>query len=413
MHTNGGKPVLRAGYHHCNSSNRCFKIWRADALRFVFMAFRGARPQLRMMRPVLRMGAVAIWMLNALIFRQGEQRRDGEITRASAYHEPDDMDEEEDDLDAEGMNDLIAEDLAAPALEERGCYFLSAVQLDHGLFRLPLTRELDTQTYAQMYGAESWHSLEQLFHEGEQRQIRKEQAGTRRTRSTAVFEADRESPEREVDFGVHEADVTRRPAIMLTGPDIAPNAGRPANDPALANGINGQLNKIWHQFLRDVLRKCPTGSDGAYCVLETAEIEEATEEIYKSATLPFRGAFVKVAQKQAWDTSMFDRFFPSRKLLAQFNKPAQHFPQCGYYLQWKSLIGTTRGDGDEELREGIRQEYNKLGWLPWNKADRMWIVQSAETGQFSKLGVERGGKGVKIAVNPTWGRKHSDLKLKV
>ena len=365
------------------------------------------------MRPVLRMGALAIWILNALIFRQGEQRRDGEITRSSAYHEPDDLDEEEDDLDAQDMEDLIANDLAAPSLLDRGCYFVSAVQLDHGLFRCPITRELEAQTYAQMYGAESWGALEQLFHTGEEKQIRKERAGTGRNRSTAVFEGDRQSPERNVDFGVTDADAALRPSVMLTGPDIAPNAPRPSNDPGLQNGVNGELNGIWHQFLRDVLRKCPTGNGGAYCVLAGAEIEQATEEVYRSTILPFRAAFVKVAPKQAWDTAMFDRFFPSRKLVAKFNKPAQHFPHCGYYIRWKSLINKTSGDGDEELREGIRQEFDKLGWLPWNKADRMWIVQSKETGQFSKLGIDRGGSGVKIAVNPIWGKKHGELQLKV
>ncbi|KIP01233.1 hypothetical protein PHLGIDRAFT_80839 [Phlebiopsis gigantea 11061_1 CR5-6] len=114
---------------------------------------------------------------------------------------------------------------------------------------------------------------------------------------------------------------------------------------------------------------------------------------------------------QAWDTSLFDRFFPSRAHLAKFNKPAQHFPHCGYYLRWQALINKTKGAGDEEIRASIRQEYNKLGWVPWNKADRMWIVESKETGQYSKLGVGRGQSGVRIAVNPMWGKKHSQMKL--
>lgn len=361
------------------------------------------------MRPVLRMGALAIWMLNALIFRQGEQRWDGEITRTAAYHAPDDLDDEEDDLDAHDMENLIADGDAAPALSERGCYFISAVEQDHGLFRCPITRELDAQVYAKIYNVPSWSALEQLFQEGEAKQQRKEHAGQRRNRITAIFEDERQSPEREIAFELDNVELG--PSIMLTGRDITSNAIRPPDQGDVENGVSGEVNGIWRQFLRDLLRKCPSGADGPYCVLTAADIEAVTETIYQSVTLPLRSVFVKVPQKQAWDTSLFDRFFPSRAHLAKFNKPAQHFPHCGYYLRWQALINKTKGAGDEEIRASIRQEYNKLGWVPWNKADRMWIVESKETGQYSKLGVGRGQSGVRIAVNPMWGKKHSQMKL--
>lgn len=72
------------------------------------------------MGPSLRMGAICIWILNALIFRPGDQRWDKDLVEGCAAYEVED--EADEVYDEDDMRTLIAEDKARPMLEIRGCY---------------------------------------------------------------------------------------------------------------------------------------------------------------------------------------------------------------------------------------------------------------------------------------------------
>ena len=53
-------------------------------------------PGMRIMLPSLRIGAIGIWMLNALIYRPGEMRWDEKlVTTTAAYEMLDEDDDEE------------------------------------------------------------------------------------------------------------------------------------------------------------------------------------------------------------------------------------------------------------------------------------------------------------------------------
>ena len=63
---------------------RAFKHWRAKAIVYGLTNFAFAVRQRRVWPSVLQLGAMLVYMLNALIYRPGEQRWDGPLYTASA-----------------------------------------------------------------------------------------------------------------------------------------------------------------------------------------------------------------------------------------------------------------------------------------------------------------------------------------
>lgn len=430
---------------------RSFKVWRLTALRNVIEVLQNDPPGIRVLRPSLRLGAVAVWMLNALIFRPGDQRWDRELVPATAVHgpraeeemeegvpaEPGEEDEEEmgremaadvvdgvlAEMDEDVFPDPVQEPLAEIApdmlhnvvdeamLKARGCYFVAAVEADHGSLRCAITRDLDLHSYCVIYNVSSLEELEHLFRDSAQKSLRKMQGYTRRKRNRAVFEGDRNSPERDIALGLEDAGVELRTDVALTGRDI-PADGVVQGDHDGENAISARVNKIWRQWLRDILRVAPTSSRGPYCTLTGPEIDAVTEETYKNTTVPFREAWVKMAERTTWNL-LFDRFFPSRSLVAEARNraPSQHYGSCGYWLQWLSLIEKTVDDNDAQIRERLRMEFNKLVWMPWGKTDRMWAAGKTETGYALKLPEGSKESAVKLAVNPASGTRIDAMRL--
>ena len=180
----------------------------------------------------------------------------------------------------------------------------------------------------------------------------------------------------------------------------------------MRGGVDGEVNGIWRQCLRDILRVCPKSTQGSYCTLGMEELESVTEDMYKGTKLPFTKAFVKLATGPTWGT-FFDRFFPTKAMItaAQSKGPTQHWGSCGYHHRWIQLMDKLSGGADHKVRESLRGEFDKLVWLPWGKADRMWVASSTETGHHAKLPAGANGTAVKIALNPRGGKRIGEMRI--
>ena len=356
--------------------------------------------------PVLGMGAIAIWIKNALIFRPGEQRWDTEIVPKAAMW---DADDEDNLLEPEEVEDMIVDGHMTPALEERGLYFVSAVECRHRVFALPRERTLEPSRYALMYNRATYAELELLYMRSANKDDRAK-AGPRRNRPRVRVGPPRHSPDRDIAFGLANSGVQMRPLYAEpNAPPVALEAEQNAD-----GDVDRELNGIWQDFLRDIVNVASYGSRGEpYCILTAEEKVSATEELYRSTELPFRCAIVKMADAGTWDTLFFNRFFPTGEMLATRPKITQHYPRCQYWPRWQVLMEKLSRESQDMVRQQLLAQFRQLKWMPWSSSDRIWMSGRSESGRYIKLPEGYGDICPKIAINERGGRTLVAVVLKV
>jgi hypothetical protein len=113
-----------------------------------------AKPECRIWQPSLELGAITVYMLNALIYRPGERQAETALVNAACQHvrsDADDSDSEDDD------------DVTKPILYERGLYFISDLILDRRYYRLPASRPIEPEALAVLYWRPGLKSIQQEF----------------------------------------------------------------------------------------------------------------------------------------------------------------------------------------------------------------------------------------------------------
>lgn len=371
---------------------------------------------------MLRMGGIAIWILNALTSRPGEQSWDEKIVQTTAAYEALD---DQDLRDAEFAEELVIENEAWPMLDQRGCYFLNAVVEDGGALRCARARELEVEDYIKIYYQNQLSDLHQAFRDGEVRVQKKTAAAARPKRQQVVIEDGRHSPERDLPLNLAAEGVRLRPALLMNGRDmegrsIAERAGELGEEPIT---LDRTINEIWQNFLRDILRYVPLerGID-AFCTLSPEDVESATLATYQTKALPFRAVWVKIAPSQSWK-ELFDRTFPSQRDLSTKLKedrkkiaagkpapPLQQYSKCNYRRRWISVVENTQFSGDEKIRTKLLNEFKKLTWMPAGKKDRMWSSGGKENGTWTRIPPGT-GSAVTIFINPAAGVAVSEITL--
>ena len=407
----------------------------------MFQSLARSPPEMRSLDRSLRLGAVAVWIKNSLIYRPGEQRWDEPIIESSTAYETGDRfrnvavmedgqpvvqivegdgqqgveGDEEVWMNAEEMRELIETGDAVPMIECRGCYFLSAVDSVEGTLLCPADGEIAFEVYATVYNQPSFAALRVSFLQAHIKKQRKEAPATRRNRARPVVQPARTSPERDIDFGLAVAGVRLRRAQVLAGRDIiaAMDAGHP--DPGHNPAVDERVNDIWRQFFRDIVRITPSMKHGgSYCTLSQEEIETRTDADYTNTTLPFTRVIVKAAPRETWDVLFFDRFFPPKAKCVSTStaKSRQHYHNCGWWLMWNLLAGDVDARGLELIRQRLRVHFGKLKWMPWSQADRVWKAGAATSGTVLRLPDDSSVPALHIAVNESSGTSIYDMKLK-
>lgn len=350
-----------------------------------------------MSKPCLRLGAVCIWILNAISSRPGDYSWHTALVETSAAYEI--AEEADEPNDAHDMDQLIQDGDLVPMLATRGCYFVSAILCVRGVYQMPAVRELSNQQYAKIYYVDSLAGLRHTIMNAYDKALRKARLPRRtRARPTAILH----DPAQDIDVGLDEAGVRLGEPMNAVGPDIAPGE-EPAEDPE--DALNHVVNVILQSLYRDIIQVCPAGRSGQpdHCTLGGAERLEVTQALFRGTRLPFRQVFLKPASTANWDGLFFDRFFPTHAMWDEMRRKKQraHFGACRYYHEWLTLLARLReGTGDEErVRAVLRREFNKLVWLPWTASDKLWVTKSTQTGHYQKLPEQFEGAGLHIAVN--------------
>ena len=378
---------------------RNFKYYRVVAIQYVLQAIEQSVHRVRCTPQVLGMGAIAVWMWNATVFRPGEQRWETPLMNAAAFWDSDD----EDNLATEQeLEDMAASGDYAPALQSRGLYFLSAIEYRRDVFCLPAARSLSDNEYAMVYNVESMSALQFTMKQSEIQQAKQVDQVPRQTRRILNRAHTRHSPARDIPLGLDNSGVRLR---APRGFEEVARIAQQAED-ANNNGqgiVDREVNIIWQEFLRDIIAIVPTTRRGVgcYCTLDSEAKSAVTEATYQATALPFKFALLKIAPMDTWDVTFFNRFFPSTAMLPGRPTRVQHWPQCHYWMRWTSLLDQVPDSNhQEEIRIRLRHQFKELVWLPWSASDKIWQTSKRETGQYQRLPAESGeATAVRIAVN--------------
>jgi hypothetical protein len=396
MQRNGGK-FFYAQFHDLSFDvlNREYKYLRVFAIYAVLSRFCTAPPITLRRQPVLRTGAIMVWMLNAHIYRPGDQRWDLPLVACCALQRP----QGNNDWEETGIADN--EELE-PAFEVRGAYFVADLVWDNDLFRLPALgeRELDMAQFRAVFNI-GFHQLQSAMMSqaitGRTRTLAKNMVKhprIPRPRNLVMREPLPDNPPVE-DFGLGEAGVTIAANTGMNGTDIEGGLAIPHLDP------DAQVGLIWQELFHNIMAVSPNERNGpSYCTLRAEVINTVTEQLFVSTTLPFHAVQLKIVDINTWDKILFDRFFPPKILRTEGRITLQNFRLCTYFAMWETLVADVTPDGLRLIRRQLLERWRNLAWLPYSSVDRMWDTRVAGTGNFKRLPVGTRGAAPKIAINP-------------
>jgi hypothetical protein len=167
--------------------------------------------------------------------------------------------------------------------------------------------------------------------------------------------------------------------------------------------VDGQLTKLWRQFIVDVTEKVPNrkrADEDGYCVLSATERRSATDAIYQSLRLSdfFNDCQWKVGKEDEWDAT-FDHLFP----LQEKRGKVQNYGTTLYYNMWQKIKDRSP---DQEtvvaIRRALKSKFDMLLWFPCAQADRIWPTAS-NVSRFKKFVDPRGpAPWVLCRRRPTW-----------
>lgn len=387
---------------------------RLSALRYVFDNRLRAGVEGGALRSSLVLGAVGIWMLNALNFRPEGAQQYKSLADACCQHAgSNESDQDSDDSDAEDT---------VPVGYNRGIFFLGDIMEDrvHESWRVPLamSTRVDELHLAGIYGRTSMAILE--HDAGIDRVLAPKGTIThtsripnKRRRTTAVqFVRDADIEEDIIDLQLAHRGITLRPVGQETGHDVDEARFDQEEDEIGDVTPDDAVSRIWKQVPFDIFAVSPNGvrmKDPSHIIMSNQARHNVTWETFKSTD--FSGIFEKIqirmVPSDSWTTTMFDRYFPPKGTAPKERGKLQNFPYTTYYNDWFKLMSQLSVNDAKVVRAGVLREFKKLKWLPHGGSDRMWATSKMSGKNWTMHPI--GSKHVacpQIAVNSsTWNRE--------
>ena len=371
-------------YLDFNNIHRKFKFIRVAALRYVFEDKLRSAAQTRALRSSLVLGAVSIWMLNALNHTPPSNSRYNVLANACCQHiRLGNSDSEDDSTDED-------EDNTVPIGYNRGLYFLADLMEDdrNALWRVPMSvsDRIEELTLAGLYGRESMADLEHeagldrvlapkgtLTHES--------RISNKRRKTTAIEFARPDIDEDNIDLQLADRGVTIHPIALEAGRDVDERHARSYHDldqPQTQNlGPDGTVARIWKQTPFDIFAVAPNGArskDPSHIIMSKHARNNVTWETFKTTNFStiFEKVQVRMVSDEFWKTTLFDRYFPPKGTAPKERGKLQNFPYTTYYPEWFKLMSQLSDADSKVVRAGLLTEFRKLKWLPHGGSDRMW-----------------------------------------
>ena len=367
-----------------HSIYRQFKFIRVAALRYVFEDKLKAAAETRALHSSLVLGAVSVWMLNALNHTPPSSPQNQALANACCQHvRGDDESNSEDNSTDEDQDNTV------PIKYLRGIYFLADIVNDNtnALWRVPMpvSHRIEELCLTWLYGRASLAILEHdagihwvLAPKGT---ITHESRITNKRKKTTDIQFARHPEIEEDNINLQLADrgVMIRPIAREAGRDVDELQARLYPEPNRNEiaGADETVSRIWKQTPFDIFAVSPNGArskDPSYIIMSKDARDKVTWETFR--TTNFSGIFEKVqirmVSEDFWTTTLFDRYFPPKGTAPKERGKLQNFPYTTYYPEWFKLMSQL-SDGDSKVvRAGVLTEFRKLKWLPHGGSDRMW-----------------------------------------
>lgn len=298
-----------------------------------------------------------------------------------------------------------------PAMYSQGVYCLASVVLDpSGVSRIAWGIRADERTLCFLFKAKSMQEIRSSFTEGVPRRIKQGLSALHvqripnrmvRTRDVEMeLIDDGDKP----DFDLAAAGVSQLENVIPQGPDmIALQLENITLHDTVAETLDNRARRIWMQFLHDLVAKSPVhrpASEGSYLQLSPGARQDVRDELFQRSNL--EGVFDVVqfqrCTREKWDNDIFNRFFPPKGFA--LSPRTQNYAQCNYFKAWNLLMLDVNAQGAETIRAKFRQRVNKLTWLPYAYADRMWTTRTNASFEFRPTDCRNRVPAPQLAINP-------------
>ena len=366
------------------------------------------------MHSSLTLGAILIYMLNALSYRPAEGQRETDLTHTCCWNVYED-DTDSDIVDSDEDEDPI------PALLRCGLYFISGVRIqDGGALRMGGGDTVSRESILRLYNIRDDRDLTVAFcvktwqHDPSAKNTRTQ--NRRRVPVDVRLVASREELVAQdtplADLGI-VATVPHREA----GPDIVALREDPMDEDegGRQESVDDLLARIWRQFPYDLLDNAPNhrcSQQGSHLILSKKDRAEATIEVFRNTNLCrlFSRVVVKIVTPEKWEGLEFKRYFPAKGFIA----PAkfQNFTRLRYFQEWNALMADLSADNARVVRQSAWNTFNTFKWLPLTDADRLWNTKKVKPGpEWVHLPHDDNKPVVRIGLNGTLVQDAQSVRL--
>lgn len=359
-------------------------------------------PAYRTMRSSLTLGAILIYMMNAMNYRPGEGRVETELTQTCCWNLYQDDDDSDIIVDSDDDRDPI------PVMLDHGLYFVSGITRQQGIaLRMGGGDSVPMDSINLLYGVTDEHDLKVGFNVKTWHADPKGRCRNRiQNRRKGPVDIRRIVDEEELkaqDRTLAEQGIVMLPLPQEAGPDITnPDVYRMDEDQDGQEGIDDIIARMWRQFPYDLLENGPnrkSNREPSHILMPMQERERSTVEVFKTTDLRklFSRVVVKVVSEASWKRVQFKRYFPHKG----FTPPTrfQNFPYMRYFQEWNTLMERLSEEDAKVVRESMWKEFKTFQWLPLTDTDRVWNTKKVVGPQFTHLPFDDRQPVVRIGLN--------------
>ena len=354
---------------------RHFKYFRIGAIYSALTLLNKTPPSYRVMHSSLTVGAILIYMLNALNYRPAEGRRETELTQTCCWNlYPDDTDS--DVVDSDEDEDPV------PVMLDFGLYFISGVHLrKEKALQMGRGDTVSMDSIASLYKVHNDLDLQIAFNP-----------------KTSHAHPDRRNRNRVQNHREIPADLhlVASNEELMAQDTLHPNLGTRAHiehqeealdiqvrledhmdedETVQEESVNDVISRIWWRFPYDLFENAPdcrSNQQGSHLLLSEQQRSEATIEVFRDTDLSalFSRVVVKKVGAHNWENLEFKRYFPEKG----YRPPTrlQNFPRMRYFQEWNTLMDTLSQDNADIVRASVWKIFQTFKWLPLTDADRVW-----------------------------------------
>jgi hypothetical protein len=371
------------------------------AFHHVIKSLQRAKPARRIWRPSLELGAITVYMINALVYRPGDGQAETTLLNSTCQHvalnASNDSDDDDDDDD----------DMTEPIGYNRGLYFVSDLVLDKNCYRLSANRQIGADMLAVLYRKPGLKAIDQefsFFHPaGIETQTNPNRIYNRRTKTLDLRYV---RPDEDIapEFNLEARGVNLKPRARMTGEDIRFGGSDSDED---AEGIDIHVTKIFRQFPYDVFQVAPNRKShktGSWILLDDTARSGVRIDVFKTLDLSliFDEVQYRIVDQNVWKDVVFARYFPAKGQKPP--KALQNFPAATYYKDWIDLMNRLSTNDANLVRRTMFRKFDELHWVPYPASDRMWATKSMTTRGWIRLPPGKPQACPQLAINDKWRR---------